>query len=232
MIYDCLKTGGGRQGGYIWVWILLFLNVIGAGLYFFIIWLPNHPNAFGDLPWIHQGKLRNALWQAQADAKNIGKAKQYQRLGDIHYQMRDLESAKIAYNTALAKEPNNCKVIWGIACVAMEQKDFETAREHLQHLISLEPEFAYGEASFAYASVLHQLKELELAEEHLQKHIKLWCHPPTYMMLAEIYEQREHKEQARDILETMIIKIKSSTPFQYRKNEGFIRQAERILKKL
>ena len=32
--------------------------------------------------------------------------------------------------------------------------------------------------------------------------------------------------------ETMILKIKGSAPFQYRKNERFIRQAERKLKAL
>lgn len=227
MLYDCLKNG--TRGGYTWIWIMLFLNVIGAGLYFFIIWLPNHPNALGNLPWAVQGKLHNALWQAEAEAKNIGKSHQYLKLGDIHYQMRNLAEAEKAYCTSLEKEPENIKALWGAACVAMDRKDLAAARHHLKTLISVQPNFSYGDASLAYGQVLHQMEDLEAAQAHLQAHVKDWSHPQAYLMLAQIQQQRGDAAGARGTLETMIIKIKSSTQFQYRKNKKFVRQAERML---
>ena len=230
MLYDCLKNG--TRSGYSWIWIMLFLNVIGAGLYFFIVWLPNHPNAFGGMPWLTRGKLRNALWQAEAEVKNIGKAHQYLKLGDIHYQMRNLEDAEQAYNTALEKEPKNVKALWGAACVAMDRQQLAAARQHLQTLLSIQPEFSYGDASLAYSQVLHQMEDVDAAQIHLQEHVQSWSHPPAYLMLAQIHQQRGDFAQARETLETVIIKIKSSTQFQYRKNQKFIRQAERMLAQL
>ena len=229
MLYDCLKNGAANRGGYIWIWILLFFNIIGAGLYFFVVWLPNHPGAFSGVSWVKQGKLHDALWQAEADARNIGH--QYQRLGDIHYQMGNLEAAEQAYLTALEKEPKNVRILWGIAGVERDRKNFVTARQHLQTLISIEPEFSYGDASFEYGSVLYQMEDFDAAQNHLQKHIKSWSHPPAYLMLAEMQKQQGNSALARETLETMIIKIKGSTPFQYRKNQKFVRQAEKMLER-
>lgn len=230
MLYDCLKSGS--RCGYTWVWILLFLNAIGAGLYFFIVWLPNHPHIISNLPWIQRGKLQNALWQAEAEAKNIGKAHQYQKLGDIHYQMRNWEAAERAYNTALEKEPTNVKALWGAAQLAVERRNLDGACQHLQTLVNVQPNFAYGDASLAYGQVLHQLGKLDAAHEHLQGHLKSWGHPQAYLMLAQIQKQQGKASEARNTLETMIIKIKSSTPFQYRNNRKFVRQGERMLTQL
>lgn len=211
---------------------MLFLNVIGAGLYFFIVWLPNHPNAMANMPWIMRGKLRDALWQAEAEAKNIGKSHQYAKLGDIHYQMRNLEAAAQAYSTAIEKEPDNVRALWGAACVGIDQSNLETAHQHLKALLAIQPEFSYGDASLAYGQVLHQMEDFEAALPHLENHVKSWSHPEVYLMLAQIYQQQGNVAQAREALETMIIKIKSSTQFQYRKNKRFIHQGERLLSQL
>ncbi|NEQ46766.1 MAG: tetratricopeptide repeat protein [Leptolyngbya sp. SIOISBB] len=230
MLYDCLKNGS--RGGFTWVWILLFLNIIGAVLYFVIVWMPNHPNAFGNLPWVKQGKLQDALWQAEAQAKNIGNAYQYQKLGDVHYQLGNLEAAGQAYETALEKDPENIQTLWGISSVEAEQKKMTMARDHLAKLIALKPDFSYGEASLAYGQVLYQLEERDRAEAHLQEHVKSWSHPQAYLMLAQIQQEAGDVAKARDTLETMIIKIKSSTQFQYRKNKHYVQQGERLLSQL
>ena len=230
MLYDCLKDR--TRNSFTWIWLILFLNVVGAGLYFFIVWLPNHPNAMSKVPGLTSGKLRDALWQAEAEARNIGKAHQYAKLGDIYHQMQNLSAAEQAYSTALEKEPDNVRVLWGAACVALDQKNLEVARRYLAKILAIEPEFSYGDASLAYGQVLYAVEDFEAALPHLQVHVKSWSHPEAYLMLAQIYQQRGEVAQARDILETMIIKIKSSTQFQYRKNKPFIRQGERLLSQL
>ena len=230
MLYDCLKNSS--RSGFTWIWIMLFLNVIGAGLYFFAVWLPNHPNALANMPWMTRGRLRDALWQAEAEARNIGKSHQYMKLGDIHYQMRNLEAAEQAYTTALEKEPENNKARWGAACVAMDQQNLQAARQHLRTLLSEQPEFSYGDASLAYGQVMYQMEDFDEAQSHLQVHIKSWSHPEAYLILAHIQQRQGEVSQARETLETMIIKIKSSTQFQYRKNKRFIRQGERMLAQL
>lgn len=225
MLYDCLQNERDRQT---WLWILIFLNVIGAVLYFFTRWMPR---ASVPMPsFTKRWTCRNALWQAEAEAKNIGKAHQFIKLGNILYEIGDYDRATESYQQALAKEPENPQALWGAICVAIDRKQLDTAKMYLQTLVKVKPDFMYGDASLTYGRVLFSLGELAAANTHLEQHLKSWGHPEAYVMLSKIQQQQGNSQAARETLETMIVKIKSSAPFQYRKNQGFVRQGERMLK--
>ncbi|MFK8183117.1 MAG: tetratricopeptide repeat protein [Phormidesmis sp.] len=232
MLYDCLKSGRGAQQ---WLWILLFLNVIGALMYFVIEWLPKHPNfltRFGNASGFTTRKMRDQLWQAEADAKNIGNATQFVTLGNLLFDMRKTQQAAEAYGQALEKEPKNAKGLWGAAQAASNLKQYDEAKDYLARLLKTEPEYAYGEASLAYGEMLYRTDEKEAAADHLRQHLKNWSNPEGYLILASIQTEEKNYDAARESLETLIIKVKGFVPFQYRKNAHFIRQAERKLKAL
>ncbi|MEO1591150.1 MAG: tetratricopeptide repeat protein [Cyanobacteria bacterium J06632_22] len=229
MLYDCLKSGrGGRE----WIWLLIFLNVIGAVMYFVIVWLPAHPNFLGQFGIVNSRQQRDRLWQAEADAKNIGNATQFVTLGNVLFDMRKTERAYEAYQQALEKEPKNDKALWGAAQSASELSKHDDAKAYLEKLLAVKPDFGYGQASLDYGELLYQIKDYDAAAEHLQQHLKNWSNPEGYLMLAEIQSSQDQNDAARETLETLIIKIKGYVPFQYRKNAHFIRKAERRLKSL
>jgi len=227
MIYDCLQHERDRQT---WLWILIFLNVIGAFLYFITRWMPRT-----QLPapsFAKRWTRRNALWQAEAEAKNINKAHQYIKLGDLLYEIGDRTQAMAAYQQALDKEPENPQALWGATCIAIDQKNLATAKNYLQTLLKVKPDFMYGDGSLLYGRVLFELSDIAAAQLHLEQHLKFWSNPEAYLILAKIQQQQGNPQASRELLETMIVKVKSSIPFQYRKNQGFIRQGERLLKAL
>lgn len=90
----------------------------------------------------------------------------------------------------------------------------------------------YGDGSLLYGRVLFELGDIAAAKLHLEQHLKSWTTPEAYLMLAKIQQQQGNAPAARELLETMIVKVKSSTPFQYRRNQGFVRQGERLLRAL
>jgi hypothetical protein len=229
MLYECLRSG---RRNHQWLYILIFLNVIGAFLYFILEWLPKHPEIAAKISFSDRQKRRDRLWQAEADAKNIGNATQFITLGNILFDLRETQRAYEAYQQALAKEPKNSQALWGAAQSASEKKDYTAAKDYLSQLIKVNPEFSYGQASLAYGEVLYQLQAYDEALAHLRSHLKLWSNPEGFLMLADIQSKQKDSAAARETLETMIIKIKGFVPFQYRKNEHFIRQAERKLKSL
>lgn len=230
MLFDCLKNGSGDR--HLWVWVLLLLNVIGAGLYFVICWLPRHPNPIPMPRFANRWRLRDALWQAEAEVRNIGKVHQYVKLGNILHDMGEMNKAAIVYQQALDKEPHHPKALWGAACVEIDRKNLSAAVAHLQTLVKVNPDFSYGDASLAYGQILFELGELDAAQAHLQQHLKTWSHPQSYITLAKIQQKQGNPSEARETLETMIIKIKSSVPFQYRKNQHFVKQGEKMLRAL
>ena len=229
MLYECLKGGRRSQR---WIWPLLFLNVIGAAMYFVIEWLPQHPDFLGKLGIFNQRKMRDRLWQAEADARNIGNATQFITLGNLLFDMQETQKAYDAYLRALEKEPKEPKAVWGAFQCSKELKDYETAKSYIETLLKVKPDYGYGEASLAYGELLYQMKDYDAAAVHLQGHLKEWSTPSGYLMLADIQEKQSDVEAARKTLETLIIKVKGFVPFQYRKNEHFIRKAERRLKGL
>lgn len=232
MLYECIKSG---KEGQQWIWLLIFLNVIGAGLYFVTKWLPAHPQfaskVGGNFGFVSR-RDRDRLWQAEADAKNIGKPTQFITLGNLLFDQRQTEKAYEAYLQAIAQEPKNAKALWGATQAARELKKYSEAKAYLATLLDVNPEFSYGDASLAYGELLYQTADTEAAAEHLKTHVKSWSNPEAYLILAEVYAKQSDTAAARDALETLIIKVKGFVPFQYRKNQHFIRQAERRLKSL
>ncbi|MCG8364079.1 MAG: tetratricopeptide repeat protein [Pseudanabaenales cyanobacterium] len=227
MIYDCVQNERDRN---IWLWLLIFLNVMGALVYFVARWLPRSsvpiPASLG------RWTKRDELWQAEAAAKNIGKASQYIKLGNILHQIGDLDQAANAYQQALEKEPENLDALWGAGCVEMDRKNLPAAREHLQTLVRVKPEFKYGDASVIYGRVLYELGDLEAAKAHLEEHFKNWGRPEAYVLMAKVQQQQGNISAAREALETMIIKVKGAPSYHYRQNRHFVSQGQRMLRAL
>jgi tetratricopeptide (TPR) repeat protein len=235
MFYDCLQRG--QSDRQTWMMVLLYLNVIGAFIYFFKFWLPRNsrsrPNSQSRNSWgFGSGRLKDALWQAEADVRNIGKSYQYLKLANILYEIGDLDKALEAYGQALEREPGNIQALWGAAQLEINRQNFEKANSHLKLLLKQEPNFSFGEASLTYGKVLFQIGELDATVSHMNKHLQNWSHPEAYITLAHAYQGQSEIAKAIDSLETMISKVKNSTPLNYRMNQDFVRQGERMLRVL
>jgi tetratricopeptide (TPR) repeat protein len=227
MIFDCVRNDSDRNT---WLWILIFLNVPGAILYFLVRRAPymNFPVPLTFQRW----SRRHELWNAEAAARNIGNAHQFINLGNILYDMRLLDRAADAYQKALEKEPANTHGLWGISTIQMQRKQSENAKDHLEALLKLEPNYKFGEASLAYGQVLFELQDWEAAQDYLEQDIKNWGHPESYIMLATIRAKQGEIEAARGYLETMLFKVRGSPVFHYRQKQHLVRRAEGLLKTL
>ncbi len=139
MIVDCLKNGSGRERQ--WIWLLIFLNVLGAVIYFVVCWWPRSNHKLPMPSFAKRFAAKDKLWQAEADARNIGKAYQFVRLGELLYSLGDRAKAQNAYDEAIAQEPNNQQALWGLANLAMDRKDWPGAKERLTLLLQEDPNF-------------------------------------------------------------------------------------------
>jgi hypothetical protein len=79
---------------------------------------------------------------------------------------------------------------------------------------------------------LAELGEFDAAKNCLAEHIRNWGNPPGYLTLAQVHEKQGDLPSARELLEKMIIKVKGSPPYYYKRNRHYIGQAERMLKGL
>lgn len=228
MLYDCIQSGGGKRST--WLWLLVFLNVLGAVLYFFAEWLPNH-----EIPlprFTARWTRRQEVFRAEAAARNIGKAHQYVELGTLLLEVRLPERAIVAFQTAREKEPDNPKALWGLAeaCVACGRLD--VAREPLERLVRLDPEYRRGDAALAYADILIAQDDWERAYSVLQAAHQQFPLPPICLRLAEAEVRAGNSAIARELLEKMLARLRGTYTFSYRRNLPTIRKAEKLLKRI
>ncbi|MEM7556770.1 MAG: tetratricopeptide repeat protein [Cyanobacteria bacterium P01_A01_bin.84] len=226
-IFDCVINEPEKTA---WIVILLFFSFPGSIIYLLIRWLPRRnsqiPNFFGR--WTR----KRELWSAEVDAKNIGKAYQYIKLGDIRYDIAMYEEAEEAYQMALEKESDNNQALWGLASAQIKNKKFVLAKENLEKLLEIDPEYKYGDASLAYGETLFNLQELDSAKEHLQRHLKSWTHPEAAITLAKILAEEGDRKSAHECLQNMISKLKGSSYFHYKRHRRAVSRAEKLLRKL
>lgn len=230
MIVDCLKNGSGRERQ--WIWLLVFLNILGAAIYFVVCWWPRSNHRLPMPAFAKRFASKDKLWQAEADARNIGKAYQFVRLGELLYSLGDRAKAQNAYNEAIAQEPDNQQALWGLANLALDRKDFTEAKERLTMLLQEDPNFKYGDASSLYAQLLYQLGEVDQAREHLEENSKHNGTPEAALLLAQIQQQQGDGEQAQETVASMVAKVKGSPPYYFKQHRGTVRRAEQLMRSL
>ncbi|MEO0853027.1 MAG: hypothetical protein AAFY15_05945, partial [Cyanobacteria bacterium J06648_11] len=130
------------------------------------------------------------------------------------------------------KAPDDPDALWGAASLDLEDRQLEAAREKLDRVLELAPEFRRGDASLAYAKVLVELERWPAARAQLEGHIRRWGAAESYLLLARVLERDGDIEAAKSQLETMLARSQGTYEFQYKKNRPFIRQAERMLKQM
>lgn len=224
MLYDCTKREINRTE---WCLAIFVLNVVGALLYFGMRWLPRHVPAmnYRVKRWAYRERLR----QLTIEAKHVGKAAQFFRLGEAYVEVGQPDKALAAYQQALEVDPRHCKALWGAGSLLAQKKEWSQAQPLLETLLQLSPDFKYGEASLAYGQVLNEVDPVA-AKQHLAQHLKTWHHPEAYLLLAHLCQVQNETDQARELLETMIAKVKAAPAFYYRKHKHFVVKAQKLLK--
>jgi len=114
----------------------------------------------------------------------------------------------------------------------MHFKDYDTARQRLEQVLKIDPQYKFGDVSLLYAKALLELDRVEEATAHLQKHIRRWRHPEGLYLLAWLDSQAGRTQDARDNLQAMLMEIESSPPPIARKQGSWRRRGLALLRKI
>ncbi|AFY71138.1 Tetratricopeptide TPR_1 repeat-containing protein [Thalassoporum mexicanum PCC 7367] len=226
MIYECMRNDPEKST---WIWILIILNYVGAAIYFFARWLPSSSASIPLPNYVNRWLKRERLWNLEAEARNIGNAYQFVNLGNLQTELGLYIEAEESFAKALAKDPQDVHGIWGAAFLDMHNENYASAKDRLEKLLAIDPEYKFGDASLAYGKALVSLQDIEAAEAHLYKHVKSWAKPEAYYMLAKIKADKGEKEEARSLIDTMLHNLKGSPSYYYRRNQYLVRKANKLL---
>jgi hypothetical protein len=225
MLVDCFQNKLSRSN---WFWIVLFLYVPGALIYFLNESFKSQPRKV--ISPLRHLQLRQELYKATIGVKHIGKAYQYLILGNILLELGEFDRAEFAYQKALSKEPKNPYALWGAASVAFDRARFAVAARHLELLLKIDPKHLQGDASLLYAKVLFNLCKWSVARSHLKEDIYYWGHPESTIMLAKIELQDGNIGTARKLLQDLLSKLRDSPTYHQGRHQKVIREAKNTLR--
>ncbi|HEX7286240.1 MAG TPA: tetratricopeptide repeat protein [Candidatus Angelobacter sp.] len=127
-------------------------------------------------------------------------------LGDLHHQRNQIEEARTAYKQALAADPQYVNPSFGLALIAIQEKNWEEAAR-LTALVAAMNSYAYPAAYFYNAAANYNLAKYEPAEESARKYKTLDTehkHPDVALLLSNLLLQKNDyagaAQQIRDYL--------------------------------
>jgi hypothetical protein len=227
MLVDCLRRDPER---FIWMWVILVFQPLGAVIYFFARWLPNSnvqlPSALRK--WT-RGK---DIQRLRIAASQIGNAHQFVELGDALRETGQTSEAAQAYAKAIQKDGRNLQALWGAACVEYQQQQFPAAREKLSRVIEIDPAYKFGDVSLLFGKTLHALHETAAARGHLENHTRRWRHPEGLFLLAHLYADAGEHARAREQLQALIMDLDGAPRSIVRKHMCWKSRARKLLRKL
>lgn len=227
MLVDCFRKDPDR---FLWFWVILIFQPIGAFIYFFVRWLPSNQFQLPDFakPFFHQRRLN----ELETAALQIGNAYQFVRWGDALKEAGIHQKSLDAYLQALKKEPENLQALWGAAQIEMHLKKYESAKDRCQKILDLDPEYKFGDVSLLHCKTICQLDSPDKARECLVKHTKRWRQPEAMFMLAELEAEAGDHQAARKTLQGMLLDINGSPRGIARKFVRWKSKARHLLRHL
>lgn len=227
MLVHCLRSDPER---FVWVWVILVFQPLGAIIYFFARWLPN---SNVPLPRFLQKWTRGKeIQRRRVAASQIGNAHQFVELGDALRETGRFDEAARAYATALQKDGKNLQGLWGAACVDFKHAEYAAARDKLSRVIEVDPAYKFGDVSLLYGKTLHALKETGAARTHLETHTRRWRHPEGLFLLASLYADAGEHARSRAQLQALIMDLDGAPRSIVRKHLFWKSRARKLLRKL
>jgi hypothetical protein len=225
MLIDCIMN---EPNKYIWIWVLLVANILGAVIYFFY----RDPLGIG----IHASKLfvrltrAGEIRQAESNVSNVPNAYNYSQLGNLYLETGNIKKAGDAFAKSLDYDPDDISSLWGAAQVDTKNKDFEKAKAGLEKIMKADPNYKFGEAGLAYSRALFETNDIN-TKKQLLKFTEKHSYPEAKLMLAKITADEGDKAGAVRIMEEALKDMKGSPAFYYRKHRKWIGKIKSLLRK-
>ncbi len=136
-----------REERHIWIFVIVFLNVIGAAIYFAIRVLPQL-GLYDKL--VLSGRRRREIARVEGELVHLDRPHLWARLGELRLAGGDWAGAKEALERALSREDD---LDWRLALAKVQRAlgDPAAALALLEPIVAKSPDHAYGESKLLLA---------------------------------------------------------------------------------
>lgn len=222
-----------RNGrGTMWIWIIVFVPVVGCAAYFITQVLPElHRD-----PTVR--KAQNRLARAIDPERELRKLKDElaiadtqqnrMRLADECLEMRMYDDALGLYQRCLSGpnvDPNDPKVMLRIAEVYFRKGDSAMARATLDNLRKANPSFRSADGHLLYARSVEACGDVNAAREEYEALVQYYPGEEARVRYALLLKNGGQTEQARALFDETLIRARRSPKHYQRMQKQWIDMA-------
>lgn len=215
---------------FFWVWLLLIAWFPGAIVYAVVRYFP--AREFTGPLWLRRSFRGPELRRLEIATRQIGNPHQFVVYGDALRELGLWSQARVAYDSALQKDPRTLPALWGAAQVAVAENRPADVRDLARRALDLDPQYKFGDVSLAYGRALQDLGETDAARAHFAQHVRRWRHPEAVYRLATLYEAAGDRAAAQEQAENLLRDLATCPTAIARKHGRWQSRARQLLKRV
>ena len=212
-----------------WIFIILFLGPVGATIYLFVEALP-------DIGLVgHSFKhfsRRKRIGQLEAAIRDNPSAGNYEELGDLYMDDGRLQSARAAFDKAIAARANTLDPFYRRGVCAIELGDAVAALPDLERAVGEDPDHDFHRAAGLLAHAYAQTGQKEKAEALFRRVTIISTSSETYLNFADMLASEGRNSEAREWAQKVLDKKPTMPGYLRRRERRWFRSANAMLKRL
>jgi hypothetical protein len=226
MCFDCIQ----RKEHIIWLVIMVILFPIGAIAYYFLV-KNKSERAFS----FASGAPKEVETEDTLELKDLinrhHKAYHYDKLGQLLLEQKKYSLAQPQFREAIKKDPDMLDSRYGLAKCLHGMEKYAEAAEVLEELIKADKKYDYGNAIFGLAECYRLAGMDEKALTTYEAVIDSFHFFKAYHYYAQLLDKRGKKQEAIDIMKSVIASSKNLPDYKLEKERYWIDEAYKFLRK-
>jgi hypothetical protein len=212
-----------------WLYIILFLGPLGAGIYLVVEAIP-------DLGLLRQSfkvfPRRRRIRELEAAVLDNPSAGNYEELADLYMEEGNFSKARNCYDKAISSRTDSPDPFYRRGVCEIELGDFAAAVPDLERVVQKDPGYdfhrAKGLLAHAYANAGQQAK----GEELFRQATVISTLSETYYNYALLLSAQNRPAEAREWAQKILAKKPTMPGYLRRRERPWFRKASALLKRL
>ena len=217
-----------RPDGY-WLFIILFLGLPGALIYFVVEVIPDAGLLRQSFKVFPRRKRIRELEAAILDNPSAGN---YEELGDLYLEEGKFARARQCFDKSISSRTDSPDPFYRRGIAELELGDFAAAVPDLQRVVSKDPQYDFHRGLGLLAHAYANTGQPEKAENFFQQATKISTLSETYYNYATFLAAQGRKGEARQWATAILAKKPTMPGYLRRRERPWFRKAGALLKRL
>jgi len=212
-----------------WLYIILFLGPLGAGIYLVVEALP-------DLGLLRQSfkvfPRRRRIHELEAAVLDNPSAGNFEELADLYMEDGNFSKARACYDKAISSRTDSPDPFYRRGVCEIELDDFAAAVPDLERVVQKDPGYDFHRAKALLAHAYANAGQPAKAEELFQQATAISTISETYYNYALFLSVQGRPAEARDWAQKILAKKPTMPGYLRRRERPWFRKASALLKRL